>query len=86
MARRIPANFMKSRRQFIQAAGTGASAAWLLRHASAYAGEPDFPQLEELRAEHEKRGMVPPNKTYRMMEWEFHTPPKRTSISTLMAP
>jgi hypothetical protein len=36
----------------------------------------DYPEVSQLRATHEKRGIIPPNKTYRMMEWEFHTPPQ----------
>ena len=66
----------QTRRGFLRTVGTGASAAWLLSSATASTGEPDFPRLEDLRAEHTTRGMVPPNKTYRMMEWEFHTPPE----------
>ena len=34
-----------------------------------------FPDLAQLRGAHEKQGIIPPNKTYRMMEWEFHKPP-----------
>jgi hypothetical protein len=29
-----------------------------------------------LRSQHEKAGIISPEKTYRMMEWEFHTPPQ----------
>jgi putative glycosyl hydrolase-like family 6 (GHL6) protein/glycosyl hydrolase family 42 (putative beta-galactosidase) len=32
--------------------------------------------LALLRPQHEKDGIVSPQKTYRMMEWEFHTPPE----------
>jgi hypothetical protein len=37
--------------------------------------EAGYPDLALLRAQHEKAGIISPRKTYRMMEWEFHTPP-----------
>src|SRR5713101_7246779 len=36
----------------------------------------DFPNLAALRSAHERKGIIAPNKTYRMMEWESHTPPE----------
>ncbi len=35
-----------------------------------------YPDLARLRAQHERAGIISPLKTYRMMEWEFHTPPE----------
>ena len=35
-----------------------------------------YPDLARLRASHENAGIISPLKTYRMMEWEFHTPPE----------
>jgi hypothetical protein len=34
-----------------------------------------YPRLSKLRAAHQAQGMITPDKTYRMMEWEFHNPP-----------
>ena len=38
--------------------------------------ETGYPDLALLRAQHERAGIIPTGKTYRMMEWEFHTPPE----------
>ncbi len=65
-----------TRRSFLRSVSAGSSAAWVLAHASAHASEPDFPVLDKLRAEHNQSGIIPPDRTYRMMEWEFHTPPE----------
>jgi hypothetical protein len=35
-----------------------------------------YPSLADLRVRHQQQGIIPPDKTYRMMEWEFHTPPE----------
>jgi hypothetical protein len=35
----------------------------------------DYPDVERLRIAHAAQGIIRPNKTYRMMEWECHTPP-----------
>jgi hypothetical protein len=56
--------------------GAGSGAAFLLPGVSASGERGDFPSLAELRAAHEKQGSISPEKTYRMMEWEFHTPPQ----------
>ncbi len=67
----------EGRRAFFRSLGAGCAAAavWpALRVESA--DETSYPVLADLRAAHEKKGMIPPNKTYRMMEWEFHTPPE----------
>ena len=70
-----------SRRTFLKLAGAGAALAFpgsspaigtrpLIQSGSSY------PDLEQLRSRHEKSGIISPQKTYRMMEWEFHTPPE----------
>jgi hypothetical protein len=63
-----------NRRTFLMLAGAVGSAIGLSRLPSLQA-ESSYPDLAALRAEHEKSGMISPQKTYRMMEWEFHTPP-----------
>ena len=70
--------FRKGRRDFLRTISAGTTAAVLLPALPASAAEEAFPSLAELRAEHEKQGMISPLKTYRMMEWEFHTPPEET--------
>jgi len=64
-----------NRREFLKTV----AAAPLLGSVSPLAGkaavQPEFPDLARLRAVHDKQGIIPPNKTYRMMEWEFHKPP-----------
>jgi len=47
--------------------------AWILNAAAA---SDDYPNLAALRAARKQQGIIPPNKTYRMMEWEFDTPPE----------
>jgi hypothetical protein len=37
-----------------------------------------YPNLARLRREHLAAGIVSPGRTYRAMEWEFHTPPEQT--------
>src|ERR1035437_6520252 len=69
-------HFMPDRRTFLKIAGSGAGAAALLPHAAAVEAKSGYPNLETLRAEHEKTGIISPLKTYRMMEWESHTPPE----------
>jgi len=65
---------LPDRRTFLKVAGSGAGAAILLpRTAGADTG---YPQLSQLRARHESAGIISPQKTYRMMEWEAHTPPE----------
>jgi hypothetical protein len=36
----------------------------------------DYPNLARLRLAHQNAGLISPEKTYRMMEWEFHNPPQ----------
>jgi hypothetical protein len=56
--------------------GAGTGAALLLPALPALPqGSAGFPSLAERQAAHRKKGMIPANKTYRMMEWEFHSPP-----------
>jgi hypothetical protein len=58
------------RRGFLRAAGAGVS----LLPLSAETG--DYPDRKLIQEAHDKRGIIPPNRTYRMMEWECHTPPE----------
>ena len=71
-----PEQFMPDRRTFLKIAGSSAGAAALLPHAAAGEAKSGYPNLERLRAEHEVAGIISPLKTYRMMEWESHTPPE----------
>ncbi len=36
----------------------------------------DYPNLARLRLSRQSAGIISPEKTYRMMEWEFHVPPE----------
>jgi len=65
------------RRRFIQTLAFGAGVAALPGAASLAEAE-TYPDRVRLQAEYNKQGMIPPNKAYRMMEWEFHTPPQAT--------
>jgi len=68
-----------NRREFLQKLGAGAGAASIYPAlAGASLQSTPYPNLEELRAAHQKQGKVPAIKAYRMMEWEFHTPPEAT--------
>jgi hypothetical protein len=63
------------RRSFIKLAGAGALA---LSARQPGAEEKDaFPDIETLRREHAREGIHSPGRTYRAMEWEFHTPPEQ---------
>jgi hypothetical protein len=83
---RKPQSAKSSRRTFLRIAGAGAGAALTLPGSSSLGlstggiGEPapdsGYPDLALLRAQHAKVGIRSPQKTYRMMEWEFHTPPE----------
>ena len=64
------------RRSFIKLAGAGA-----LVFSTGRIGaqeEAGFPDLERLRRDHLQAGIISPARTYRAMEWEFHTPPEQT--------
>jgi hypothetical protein len=79
MIRKDQTGHKESRREFLQEIGAGAGAAAIypaLVEASPQ-GVP-YPDLAKLREAHQKHGMVPAIKAYRMMEWEFHTPPEAT--------
>jgi len=68
--------FMSDRRTFLKVAGSSAGAAVLLPRTAALASDTGYPNLAQLRARHESAGIRSPLKTYRMMEWEAHTPPE----------
>ena len=63
------------RRTFLKVASAGAGGAVLLPRMASFGAEGDYPNLTDLRLAHGKEGMIPVEKTYRMMEWECHTPP-----------
>lgn len=73
-----------NRRRFLKTAATGAAIA--LTGSSRFgldapgadkpAADLGYPDLPMLRARHDSAGIISPLKTYRMMEWEFHTPPE----------
>jgi hypothetical protein len=68
----------QDRRSFLKVLGAASGAAFLLPGAAAREERDDFPSLEEARAAHHRQGIISPDKTYRTMEWEFHTPPQET--------
>jgi len=76
MVQKKRADCVQDRRRFLKVLGAGSGAAFLLPGVAASGDEADFPSLSERRAGHEKQGIISPEKTYRMMEWEFHTPPQ----------
>lgn len=64
------------RRSFIRLAGAGTIA--LSNRLLAGEEQAAFPDLDRLRREHAQQGIISPARTYRAMEWEFHTPPDQT--------
>lgn len=78
MDRKMGRDCIESRRRFLKTVGIGSGAAMLLPDVAGPGQKADFPSLPQLRAGHEKQVIVAPEKTYRMMEWEFHTPPQET--------
>ncbi len=68
--------FVNNRRDFLRTIAAGAVATHASPQMAAPAGSQDFPSLAYLRAEHDRRGTIPPNKTYRTMEWSLHFPPQ----------
>src|ERR1035441_539830 len=78
MIRKTGKDCMESRRHFLKTVGVGTGGAMLLPVVGESGRKDDFPSLSQLRAEHDKQGIISPEKTYRMMEWEFHTPPEET--------
>ncbi len=70
-------SFRRSRRAFLRNLGATAAVAAALPSPAPFPEKAgDYPRLELLRAEHEKKGIIPPEKTYRMMEWSLHFPPQ----------
>src|SRR4051812_10788264 len=63
--------FEIGRRAFLSSAGALVAAP----AATGFATASNYPNLQSLHAAHAAQGIIPPNKTYRMMEWESHTPP-----------
>ncbi|MBI3666960.1 MAG: hypothetical protein HY236_12205 [Acidobacteria bacterium] len=61
------------RRSFLQIVGASMGAGLGI---PSFAAASDYPDLAVLRAARATKGIIPPDKTYRMMEWEFHTPPE----------
>jgi len=76
MLQREPSDYARSRRRFLKVLGVGYEIGALLPSVAASGEKDDFPSLPQLRAAHEKQGIISPMKTYRTMEWEFHTPPE----------
>ena len=64
------------RRTFLKVAGASAGGSALLARAASLGADSHFPDLAQLRLAHQKAGIVPPDKTYRMMEWSLHFPPQ----------
>src|SRR5215469_9029755 len=74
-------NTTSNRRTFLKVAGAGTGATLalpssLLSGTSNTASDSAYPQRALRRGEHERAGIISPQKTYCMMEWEFHTPPE----------
>src|SRR3990172_5236015 len=67
-----------SRRDFIRTLSEVGGATLILPNFSRTedAGSTDFPDLATLRTAHANKGVVPPDQTYRMMEWALHFPPQ----------
>src|SRR5579859_7384747 len=61
------------RRRFIKGAGAIVLSARRLGAEQKAA----FPDIETLRREHAQSGILSLARTYRAMEWEFHTPPEQ---------
>jgi hypothetical protein len=78
MVQKKRSDCVQNRRRFLRVLGAGSGAAFLLPGAGAPENKGDFPSLAERRAAHEKQGIISPEKTYRTMEWEFHTPPQES--------
>jgi hypothetical protein len=63
---------MMRRRTFIGAAG----ALLTLPRGPLVAAPAAYPNIAALRDQHRANGIIRPNRTYRTMEWECHTPPE----------
>jgi hypothetical protein len=66
------------RRTFLKLASASAGGLVLSNNIASAAGKSAFPDLDSLRRAHRQAGLVSPERTYRAMEWEFHTPPEQT--------
>jgi hypothetical protein len=66
------------RRTFLKLAGASAGSMMIGNQLPAAEAQAAFPDRRQLQLAHEKSGIVSPEKTYRAMEWEFHTPPQQT--------
>ncbi len=64
------------RRSFVKLAG--ASALVLSARQLGAQKKTVFPDIDRLHHEHAQAGIFSPGRTYRAMEWEFHTPPEQT--------
>lgn len=60
------------RRTFLGAAGTLLA----LPHSKMFAASDTYPDITRLREQHQEKGIITPDRTYRTMEWECHTPPE----------
>jgi hypothetical protein len=60
------------RRTFLGAAGSLLAAP----RVALFAAPDTYPNVGALRNQHEAKGIILPNRTYRTMEWECHTPPE----------
>jgi putative glycosyl hydrolase-like family 6 (GHL6) protein len=74
MRHKLPNALKTDRRTFLKLATT--SGAVLLSGLPSVAAESTYPELDQMWPTHDKTGLVSPQKTYRMMEWECHTPPE----------
>jgi hypothetical protein len=72
----VPSN--PDRRTFLKLASAGAGSLALSNAMPSVAQQAAFPDLERLRRAHQQAGPVSPGRTYRAMEWEFHTPSQQT--------
>ena len=70
--------FVRSRRLFLQGLGLAAATGGILpgRVPMVEEDRDAYPRLEDLIEEHRRKGIIPPEQTYRMMEWSLHFPPQ----------
>jgi len=65
-----------SRRTFIQTLGATVGSAMLAPGVNGAMPESGYPQLAQLRQQHQQKGIILPDKTYRTMELSLHLPPE----------
>jgi len=70
------AAMLTSRRCFFRNLGASLGTSMLVPALHGSVAEAAYPQLAQLRAEHQKKGVISPAKTYRTMEWSIHIPPE----------